>query len=59
VEDYTLFLGVKSSWGINTIENKKPMNQEDNQAPQPTQARSLIEINKDLLRELQKMKSES
>jgi hypothetical protein len=30
------FWGVKTSWGINTAENKRPLNQEDNQAPQPT-----------------------
>jgi hypothetical protein len=29
----TFFLGVKSSWGINTAENKD-LNQEDNQSPQ-------------------------
>jgi hypothetical protein len=31
-----ILLGCKSSWGINTAENKRPLNQEDNQAPQPT-----------------------
>jgi hypothetical protein len=36
VEECTLFQGVKSSWGINTAENKILLNQEDNQAPQPT-----------------------
>jgi hypothetical protein len=36
VEGCTVFLGVKSSWGINMAENKKPLNQEDNQASQPT-----------------------
>jgi hypothetical protein len=28
--------GVYSSWGINKDKNKKTLNQEDNQAPQPT-----------------------
>jgi hypothetical protein len=36
VEECTFFWGVKTSWGINTVENKIPLNQEDNQAPQPT-----------------------
>jgi hypothetical protein len=31
-----ILLGCKSSWGINTAKNKRPLNQEDNQAPQPT-----------------------
>jgi hypothetical protein len=36
VEECTYFWGVNTSWGINTAENKRPLNQEDNQAPQPT-----------------------
>jgi hypothetical protein len=36
VEEFTFFRGVKSSWGINMAENKGPLNQENNQAPQPT-----------------------
>jgi hypothetical protein len=36
VEECTYFWGVKNSWGINTAESKRPLNQEDNQAPQPT-----------------------
>jgi hypothetical protein len=36
VEECTYFWGVKSSWGINTTEKKRPLYQEDNQAPQPT-----------------------
>jgi len=31
-----ILLGVKTSWGINMAKNKIPLNQEDNQAPQPT-----------------------
>jgi hypothetical protein len=30
------FWGVNTSWGINMTESKRPLNQEDNQAPQPT-----------------------
>jgi hypothetical protein len=36
MEECTYFWGVNTSWGINTAENKRPLNQEDNQAPQPT-----------------------
>jgi hypothetical protein len=36
MEDFTYFWGVNTSWGINTAESKRPLNQEDNQAPQPT-----------------------
>jgi hypothetical protein len=36
VEEYTYFWGVNTSWGINATESKRPLNQEDNQAPQPT-----------------------
>jgi hypothetical protein len=36
MEEYTYFWGVNTSWGINTAESKRPLNQEDNQAPQPT-----------------------
>jgi hypothetical protein len=36
MEECTFFWAVKTSWGINTDENKRPLNQEDNQAPQPT-----------------------
>jgi hypothetical protein len=35
VEECTYFWGVNTSWGINTAESKRPINQEDNQAPQP------------------------
>jgi hypothetical protein len=35
-EECTYFWGVNTSWGINTAESKRPLNQEDNQAPQPT-----------------------
>jgi hypothetical protein len=49
VEECTYFWGVNTSWGINTAESKRPINQEDNQAPQPTLAvtdsRNLIEVN--------------
>jgi hypothetical protein len=37
VEECTYFWGVNTSWGINMVESKRPLNQEDNQAPQPTQ----------------------
>ena len=36
MEECTYFWGVNTSWGINTTESKRPLNQEDNQAPQPT-----------------------
>jgi hypothetical protein len=36
VEECTYFWGVNTSWGINMDERKRPINQEDNQAPQPT-----------------------
>jgi hypothetical protein len=36
VEECTYFWGVNTSWGINTAKSKRPLNQEDNQAPQPT-----------------------
>jgi hypothetical protein len=36
MEECTYFWGVNTSWGINTAESKRPINQEDNQAPQPT-----------------------
>jgi hypothetical protein len=36
VEECTYFWGVNTSWGINTAESKRPLNQEDNHAPQPT-----------------------
>jgi hypothetical protein len=29
-EECTYFWGVNTSWGINTVENKRPLNQEDN-----------------------------
>jgi hypothetical protein len=36
MEECTYFWGVNTSWGINTAESKRLLNQEDNQAPQPT-----------------------
>jgi len=39
VEECTYFWGVNTSRGINTTESKTPLNQEDNQAPQPTVGR--------------------
>ena len=36
VEECTYFWGVNTSWGINMAKSKRPLNQEDNQAPQPT-----------------------
>jgi hypothetical protein len=42
MEECTYFWGVNTSWGINTAESKRPINQEDNQAPQPTVNNSRI-----------------
>jgi hypothetical protein len=50
VEECTFFWGVKTSWGINTTENKRPLNQEDNQAPQPTIASHAIKEGYDYIR---------
>jgi hypothetical protein len=36
VEECTFFWGVRTSWGINTTENKRLLNWEDDQAPQLT-----------------------
>jgi hypothetical protein len=36
MEECTYFWGVNTSWGINMAESKRPLNQEDNQDPQPT-----------------------
>jgi hypothetical protein len=36
VEECTYFWDVNNLWGINIAESKRPLNQEDNQAPQPT-----------------------
>jgi hypothetical protein len=44
VEECTYFWGVNTSWGINTAESKRPLNQEDNQAPQPTFNQSCIKM---------------
>jgi hypothetical protein len=35
MEECTYFSGVNTSWGINMAEIKRPLIQEDNQAPQP------------------------
>jgi hypothetical protein len=35
MEECTYFWGVNTSWGINMAESKRPLNQEDNHAPQP------------------------
>jgi hypothetical protein len=40
MEECTYFWGVNTSWGINTTKSKRPLNQEDNQAPQPTPPRN-------------------
>jgi hypothetical protein len=42
MEECTYFWGVNTSWGINTAESKRHLNQEDNQAPQPTESMSRI-----------------
>jgi hypothetical protein len=44
VEECTYFWGVNTSWGINTTESKRPINQEDNQAPQPTDQVVIIQV---------------
>jgi hypothetical protein len=36
VEECIYFWGVNASWGINMATSKRPLNHEDNQAPQPT-----------------------
>jgi hypothetical protein len=36
MEECTYFWGANTSWGINMAESKRPLNREDNQAPQPT-----------------------
>jgi hypothetical protein len=36
VEECTYLWGVNTSWGINMAQCKRPLNQEYNQAPQPT-----------------------
>jgi hypothetical protein len=36
MEECTYLWGVNTSWGINMAGSKRPLNQEDNQAPQPT-----------------------
>jgi hypothetical protein len=33
VEECTYFWAINTSWGINTAESKRPLNQENNQAP--------------------------
>jgi len=38
VEECTYFWGVNTEWGINTVESKRPLNQEYNQAPQPAKS---------------------
>jgi hypothetical protein len=44
VEECTYFWGVNTSWGINMAESKIPLNQEDNQAPQPTTRKECIDF---------------
>jgi hypothetical protein len=36
LEECAYFWGVNTSWGINMVEKKIPLNEEDNQPPQPT-----------------------
>ena len=45
VEECTYFWGVNTSWGIDTIESKEPLHQEDNQAPQPTISQLETDLN--------------
>jgi hypothetical protein len=42
VEECTYLWGVNTSWGINMAESKRPLNHEDNQAPQPTKRSYII-----------------
>jgi hypothetical protein len=50
MEECTYFWGVNTSWGINMVESKRPLNQEDNQAPQPTDRNeSLIIVTREYL----------
>jgi hypothetical protein len=42
VEECTYFWGVNTSWGINMVESKIPINQKDNQAPQPTEQATIF-----------------
>jgi hypothetical protein len=60
VEECTYFWGVNTSWGINTAESKRPLNQEDNQAPQPTETLAKMHVkeqkgNKKLLNDNRKL----
>jgi hypothetical protein len=45
VEECTYFRGVNTSWGIDTAESKGPLNQEDNQDPQPTFRSQFLSLN--------------
>jgi hypothetical protein len=45
MEECTYLWGVNTSWGINMAESKRPLNQEDNQAPQPTEGMTFSDIN--------------
>jgi hypothetical protein len=49
MEGCTFFQGVKSSWGINKDEKQRPLNQEDNQAPQPTISHLETDLNNSIV----------
>jgi hypothetical protein len=49
MDECTFFWGEKSSWGINTTEKKRPLNEEDNQSPQPTISHLETNINKSII----------
>jgi hypothetical protein len=55
VEECTYFWGVNTSWGINTAESKRPLNQEDNQAPQ-TLKKNMKKPKKDMKKSKKKLK---
>jgi hypothetical protein len=49
MEECTYFLGVNTSWGINTAKSKRPLNQENNQAPQPTISHLETDLNNSIV----------
>jgi hypothetical protein len=49
MEECTYFWGVNTSWGINMAESKIPLNQEDNQAPQPTISHLETDLNNSIV----------
>jgi hypothetical protein len=49
MEECTYFWGVNTSWGINKAESKRPLNQEDNQAPQPIISHLKTDLNNSIV----------